>query len=191
MARHVDPDDHSFRNSLLRAAAGGAVALIVTFAITGVLANVGRGGGEDTPAVTLTAPPPQAQETVAQPPSPDPSPSPEATAAPEPSAASTPQETTETPAGIVTVQVLDAVGSGTHAQDAAQALRDLGYEVVVINSTPRRVKTTTVMFTSGHSDDAETLRQADERFAELKENKDFNPAVDLHILVGPDFTAAD
>jgi LytR cell envelope-related transcriptional attenuator len=184
MARHVDPEDRSFRQSLLRAAAGGLVALIVTFGITGVLTNLGRDRGTGGPAMVLTDTPSAPQTQITAPP---PSPSEEPVAASEPPATETPVETTEAPRSTITVQVLDAVGSGTQAEEAAQVLRDLGYEVVVVNPTPRRVEATTVMFSTGHEADAEALREADDRFAKIKPNADFNADVNLHVLVGPDF----
>ncbi len=186
MARHADPDDRSFRQSLLRAAAGGLAALVVTFVITGVLSALGRNRETAGPAMLLTGPSSAPQTQVTDPP-PSPAPPPESEPTAEPTAEPTPVETTEVPARTVTVQVLDAVGSGTQAQQAADVLAELGYEVVVVNPTPRRVDTTTVMFTPGHRDDAKALRAADERFAKLVQNKDFNPSVDLHVLVGPDF----
>ena len=192
MPRHVDPDDNSFRRSLIKAALGGLAALVVTFGITGVLTQLGRDRGEDGPAITFTGAP-SAPAAVTQAP-----PTSEASAAPpsDVSVDPTPQPTSEpapeqTDGSVVdvTVQVLDAVGSGTFAEDAAAALRELGYEVVVINTTPRRVEQTTVLYTDGHREDAEQLRNTDERFGEVRANADFSPSVDLHVLVGPDFTS--
>lgn len=186
MANHVDSDDRSFRTSLLRAAAGGLAALIVTFGITGVLTVVGRDDGAGGPAMEAPEPTELVQEETPSPPAESEA---EETTPPSPAAPSpTPAESTETTLGQVTVQVLDAVGSGTQAQQAAAVLRKLGYTVVVVNPTPRRVDTTTVLATPGHEDDARALRREDDRFAVIEENVDFNQSVDLHILVGPDFT---
>ena len=186
MARHVDPDDRSFRNSLLRAAAGGVAALVVTVAITGVLSALGRDDAKDSPAMVLTGTPAPVEEDTQPPPSPEPEPT-AVSEAPPVTETATPMEMTEGGDGLVTVQVLDAVGTGPAAQAAADALTELGYEVVVVNSTPRRVETTTVLYTPGHREDAEALQEADERFVEVRENKAFNPSVNLHVLVGPDF----
>lgn len=190
MARHADPQDRSFRSSLLRAAAGGLVALLVTFAATWLLTVLGRDGGTGGPAMLASGPTefvqaPTPQAPTPQAPSPQPSPEPETPAA---SVEPTPQETTQTAPGEVTVQVLDAVGSGTQAQAAADVLEELGYTVVVVNPTPRRVSKTTILATPGHEDAAEALRAADDRFRVIDQNNDFNPSVDLHVLVGPDFT---
>lgn len=188
MSRHVDPDDDSFRRSLLRAVAGGLIALVVTFAATGLLTRLGRSDGPGSAAVSLQGlPSAPATELVEPTPTPEPSPTQQVTSPP------TPQEATETQAALqsaknITVQVLDAVGSGTYAADAAEVLRELGYEVVVVNSTPRRVTETTVLASPGHKKDAQQLKRRDPRFAVIGANADFNETVDLHVLVGPDFT---
>lgn len=192
MARHTNAGDRSFAASLLRAAAGGLAALVITFGITGALTVLGRDDGSGGPAMvaqpTDAAPSPPGA-TVA-PPTQTPSEA-QATKPPEPPEPSEAGPTTHAdsvgPVGTVTVQVLDAVGTGTQAQEAAAVLRELGYEVVVVNPTPRRVKTTTILATQGHKDDAEDLRDADPRFTVIKPNRAFNESVDLHVLVGPDF----
>ena len=192
MPRHVDPDDHSFRRSLLRAALGGLAALLVTFGITGVLTQLGRANDEQGPAVTFTGAPSAPVTAVEQTPAPEPTAAADSEAAveptPQPTSEPAPVKSDDRDTGTVTVQVLDAVGSGTFAQDAAAALRELGYEVVVVNTTPRRVTQTRVLYTDGHEQDAQDLRDADERFADIRENRDFSPSVNLHVLVGPDFT---
>src|SRR5688500_1838966 len=112
MVRHVDPSDDSFRRSLLRAAGGGLVAMVVTFGITAVLASVGR--NEDVaggPAVATPSAAPELETPLSEPPEPS-------QAAP---ASETPDEETEGPteapddASTVTVQVLDTVGTGQGA----------------------------------------------------------------------------
>lgn len=191
MARHNAGDNRSFRSSLARSAAGGLVALIVTFGITGVLSVVGRDDGTGGPAMVAqpTEVPQRSESTpAAEPASPSASASP---AAAEATPTSIPQETTEPDPDGVTVQVLDAVGSGTQADQAAAVLRDLGYTVVVVNPTPRRVKATTVLATPGSEEAAEALRDEDPRFGIVKRNNAFNRSVDLHVLVGPDFTSGD
>ena len=187
MARHRNSEDRSFGASVLRAAAGGVVALVVTFALTALLSYLGRDDGTGGPAMEFQ-PTEVAQEQTPAPASEAESEEPATeAAAPSPTQA-TPQETTESSLGTVTVQVLDAVGSGTQAEQAAEVLRDLGYRVVVVNSTPRRVDTTTILATTGAQDKAEALRDEDPRFAVIKKNTAFNESVDLHVLVGPDFT---
>lgn len=192
MPRHVDPDDDSFRRSLIRAALGGLAALVVTFGITGVLTQLGRDRGGDGPAITFTGAPSAPVSATEAAPAPEPTAAPTGDVAvdptPQPTSQPAPEQTGDGSVGEVSVQVLDAVGSGTFAQDAAAALRELGYEVVVINTTPRRVEQTTVLYTKGHKQAAEQLRSDDERFGQIRRNADFSPSVDLHVLVGPDFT---
>lgn len=192
MARHNDPEDDSFRRSLLRAVAGGLIAMVLTFGVTAVLMVVGRDDPDGGPVVS-TDDSPAASEAIAEAPAatesePEPTDLPEATDPPPSDLGATDAPTEEADTSDVTVQVLDAAGTGTHAEDAADVLRDLGYDVIVVNTTARRVDTTTILATPGSEDAAEALREQDPRFAEIDENADFNPSVDLHILVGPDFS---
>lgn len=191
MGRHIDPDDTSFRRSLLRAFAGGLVALVVTFAVTALLTVVGREDPDGGPVVSA---PESTQATQA----PSPTEAPTAADAPTPAVTESPPgdlgatdgPTTQTAtddAQAVTVQVLDAAGTGTYAADAADVLRELGYDVIVVNPTARRVQTTTILATPGFEDAAAQLQQQDPRFAKIDENTDFNASVNLHVLVGPDF----
>ena len=192
MARHVDPDDDSFRRSLIRAALGGLAALVITFGITGALTQLGRDTGEGGPAVTFTGGPSAPVSVTQEPPSPAVTAAPESELAadptPQPTSEPAPEQSDADDPGDVTVQVLDAVGTGTFAEDAAATLRELGYDVVVVNTTPRRLEQTRVLFTEGHEQDAQALRNADDRFGDIRPNADFSPTVDLHVLVGPDFT---
>lgn len=187
MARHVDPDDHSFRRSLLRAAAGGLAALVVTFAITGLLTRLGRDDGSAGPAVMLTATPTVA--ALAETPLPTPSPEQAPTAEPSPKAEETPAEITEPPAGDVTVQVLYTGASDAVGAAAAETLRELGYDVVAVNGTQHEVAATTVLFSPGHEAAAEQLRERDGRFGVVEANTIFVESVNLHVIVGPDFSA--
>lgn len=190
MARHVDPDDNSFRRSLLRAAAGGLVALVVTFAITGILTRLGRDDGRSGPAVFLTGTPTevaQAEITETSPPpaSERPSPTPD----PSPRAVPTPAEVTEQPdAAGVTVQVLYNGADDAVAAEAAEALRELGYDVVAVNDTEHTADATTILYSPGHQQAAEDLRERDGRFGMVEANTIFVESVNLHVLVGPDFS---
>ena len=87
-----------------------------------------------------------------------------------------------------TVQVLDAGGGSTATNDAADALRELGYDVVAINTSRLDYPTTTVLFTQGNEAEAVALRARDERFAETGLNERLSEGVDVHIVVGPDWT---
>lgn len=186
---HVDPDDTSFRRSLLRAAAGGVVALVVTFAATGVLTRLGRDDGTGGPAVVLTGTPaaPTTPPALAESPTPSPEPEPEPTVQPT-SEAPLPTETTEVPVRGITVQVLEQVGAEAQAAEAAAVLRELGYDVVAVNATDRQVDTTTVLASDGRLSDAEQLARLDERFAAVTANDGFSEDVNLHVIVAADFT---
>ena len=187
MGRHADPLDDSFRRSLLRALGGGVLAMLVTFGITAALTVVGH---EDTnePGPAMISPSDVADVPTVDPPEPT---QPEATdpptVAPEPTEqteASVPDDPSD-----VTVQVLDTVGAGDgrDALEAAQVLRDLGYDVVAVFSTRRTTDTTVILATVGHSDEAEALRATDPRFAQVGPNDGFSREVDLHVLVAEGF----
>jgi hypothetical protein len=180
MARHTDPDDTTFRRSLLRAAAGGLIALVVTFAITAVLTQVSRDTPADGPVVF------EDQELTS-----GPSPSPPAPEPTEP-ATSRPTEPTVEPASEiarepVTVQVLHIPGLEDTAGEVAAVLRDLGYVVEAVNETARTTRTTTILATTGYEDAAQELRDTDPRFAQIDSNDGFSESVNLHVLVGADF----
>lgn len=85
------------------------------------------------------------------------------------------------------VQVLDAGGGSTAADDVEEALLDLGYDVVAVNSSGTDYDVTTVLYTEGSDAEAEALRARDERFAQIAPNKRLSDAVDLHVVVGPDW----
>jgi hypothetical protein len=183
MARHTDPDDTSFRRSLLRAAAGGLIAMVVTFAITAVLTQIGRDAPSQGPVVEF-------DDALTSGPSPSP-------VLPQPTAAETsrPTEPVVEPASeiardMVTVQVLYAPGLDDLAGEVAAILRDLGYSVAAVNATDRTTDTTTILATAGREEAAEELRDADPRFGVIAENDGFSESVDLHILVGADFDAS-
>ena len=190
MARHVDPDDTSFRRSLLRAAAGGLAALVLTFAITFVLTRTGQIGEGDGPAMVATSTPSDAPTVVAAAttPAPTPVPDPALTSPPPTTPAPEPTEMTENPVSGVTVQVLEQVGAEAQAAEAAQVLRQLGYDVVAVNVTDRQVDTTTVLASEGHAADAEQLQALDARFGVIADNDGFSPDVNLHVIVGADFS---
>lgn len=184
---HVDPDDNSFRRSLLRAAAGGLLALVVTFGVTGLLMRLGRDDGTGGPAVVLTDSPAVSPTVtpLAESPTPSPEPSPTALATTE---AAVPTETSERPVSGITVQVLEQVGAEVQAAEAAQVLRELGYDVVAVNVTDRQVDTTTVLASAGHLPDAEQLQRLDARFATVTGNDGFSADVNLHVIVAADFS---
>lgn len=180
MARHTDPDDTTFRRSLLRAAAGGLIAMVVTFGITALLTQIGRNTPTDSPAVVQNEPLSSA---------PSPSPRPPAATEAETSRPTEPtvEPASEIPQEPVTVQVLYPPGLDDVAGEVAEVLRDLGYDVAAVNATARTTQTTTILATAGHEEDAAELRQTDPRFAQIEPNDGFSQDVDLHVLVGEDF----
>ena len=193
MGRHADPDDDSFRRSLLRALGGGVLAMLVTFGITAALTVVGRDDADEpgpamispsevAQAPTVDAPEPT-QPAITDPPTSVPEPT-EPTEQAEQATDATPDDPSD-----VTVQVLDIVGNGQgrDALDAQEVLLGLGYDVVALYGTDRTTDTTVVLFTKGHRDEAEALRDADPRFAEIRRNDGFSTEVDLHVLVAEGF----
>ena len=86
-----------------------------------------------------------------------------------------------------TVQVLDAGGGSSATNEAADALREMGYDVVAINSSRTDYPTTTVLYTDGNEAEAEALPARDERFADTAPNERLSEGVDLHVVVGPDW----
>ena len=189
MGRHVDPEDDSFRRSLLRAVAGGVAAMVVTFAVVAALTMIGRDDGSGGPAVVLTEPATSPTPSPTASPTPSPTPTPEPTeASPTPEATDEPTDAaTPRPPAEVTVQVLAAGGTEEQMLEAAEVLRDLGYQVVAVQESNRTVDTTRVLATAGAEDEGEALGTTDERFGPVEPNDGFNPGVDLHVLVGPDF----
>jgi hypothetical protein len=115
---------------------------------------------EPTPEPTETGPSPEELEELIA-------------AAPEPSATS--------------VQVLAAGGGQARARAAADALEELGYNVVNVTSARANVVTTTVWFNEGSEEAALGLRARDARVAEVEENQALSTGVNLHVLVGSDW----
>lgn len=192
MARHVDPDDNSFRRTLARAALGGLVALAVTAGITGALARTRAPGGQG-PTVAFESP--TAEPVTEEPEDAPPSelnadggfstitPTESATAAAEPTETEVPTEDVST----IQVQVLDGVGDVVRADDAQDVLTELGYNVVLEDAAAVEYAVTTVIYTSGNKDAAEALTRRDPRFTTIAPNTDLQAKVDLHVVVGADW----
>lgn len=89
--------------------------------------------------------------------------------------------------GDTSVQVLDAGGGSSATNDAATVLRDLGYDVVAVNSSRADYDVTTVLFTDGDEAEADALTARDDRFAATAPNERLSEDVDLHVVVGPDW----
>ncbi len=86
------------------------------------------------------------------------------------------------------VQVLDAGGGSTATSSVQDALSELGYDVVAVNASRIEYPVTTVLYTEGNDAEAEALRARDERFAEIAPNERLSDGVDIHVVVGPDWT---
>lgn len=86
-----------------------------------------------------------------------------------------------------TVQVLDAGGGSDATGSVQEALTELGYDVVAVNTSRLDYPTTTVLYTEGNDAEAEALRARDERFAEIAPNERLSTGVDIHVVVGPDW----
>ena len=87
-----------------------------------------------------------------------------------------------------TVQVLDAGGGSSATASVQEALSDLGYDVVAVNASRIEYPVTTVLYTDGSDAEAEALRARDSRFAEIDTNERLSEGVDIHVVVGPDWT---
>lgn len=195
MGRHADPDDSAFRRGLLRAIAGATVALLVVAVVTGAFFLLGRddgqrlasGGDAADEETDRGAPPPgsASQEPDDQEPNDQ-----EQSDASEPGQDGTSESSAiaeAPPPQDTTVQVLDGVGSGTQAEDAAAALEDLGYDVVVVNPAGLEYNSTRVLATEGHDTDGEALIERDDRFGALDRNRTLSAEIDLHVIVGADW----
>lgn len=85
------------------------------------------------------------------------------------------------------VQLLDAGGGSDAVNEAAEVLREIGYDVVAINPSRTEYDTTTVLFTDGNQAEAQALPAHDERFAEVAPNERLSDGVDVHVVVGSDW----
>lgn len=85
------------------------------------------------------------------------------------------------------VQVLDAGGGGAAVDSAVSALEQIGYNVVNVTSSTRKVDRTTVYFTADDKPQADGLQARDPRFQVVEANRGLNEGVNLHVLVGPGF----
>lgn len=91
------------------------------------------------------------------------------------------------PPDETSVQVLDAGGGSDAANDAAEALRELGYDVVAINAARQSYTQTTVLYTDGNQAEADGLLAREDRVAASAANERLSEGVDLHVVVGPDW----
>lgn len=90
--------------------------------------------------------------------------------------------------GETSVQVLDAGGGNAATRAAADAIEDLGYRVVNVTSARANLTRTAIWFNDGQEEAARALRAREERIADLEENQALSTSVDLHVLVGADWS---
>lgn len=202
MGRHADPDPRHFYGSLIGAAVRGLTAVALAVGLYLVLASVrpdrGLGPvvvGDDTaatdaapaasaePEPSATEPPTATTAPATSPPAPAPS-------AAGPLVGAIPSEAPlaqSKPPSATTMQVLDGVGDKARARDAAGVLRNLGYQVVVVNPAGVDFATTTVLYSRGHEPEARALMARDARFAAMRPNPNLSESVDLHVAVGRDW----
>jgi hypothetical protein len=166
MGRHDSRDPAPFYASLGGAVLRGLLALFVSFGLYAVLLTF-RGDEQPSPPPTPVA---QAPAVVASE-----TPPPTRTAKPQPRV---PHET---------VQVLDAGAGERRTEEVVERLEGYGYEIVAVNEAARTYGATTVFYSAGQQSAAEALRDRDERFVEIKPNRDLSDEVDLHVLVGTDW----
>lgn len=167
---------------------------LVLALVVGLYLSFRPSGFEDEPDVAVGS-----QESVApsasaqsEEPEPEPEPEPAESAPPEDDGLSEDEAedliaAARDPEGT-TVQVLDAGGGSSATNEAADALREMGYDVVAINSSRTDYQVTTVLFTDGNEAEAQALPARDERFAETAPNERLSEDVDLHVVVGPDWS---
>jgi hypothetical protein len=86
------------------------------------------------------------------------------------------------------VQVLDAGGGSEATDEAADALREAGYDVVAVNTSRADYSVTTVLFTEGNKTEGQALRAREERVADIAPNDRLSDAVDLHVVVASDWS---
>ena len=86
-----------------------------------------------------------------------------------------------------TVQVLDAGGGSDAADDATEALRDAGYDVVATNPSRVEFPVTTVLYTEGNRTEGQALRARVQRVADIGINDRLSVDVDLHVMVASDW----
>ncbi|MGH8898074.1 MAG: LytR C-terminal domain-containing protein [Egibacteraceae bacterium] len=189
MGRHDDFDPAPFYVSLGSAILRGLFALLLSFGLYAVLANI-RDGRERSPvALQSTGAPTErtSQTSTGAPP-----PVGEATSrfAPSLTPSATPSDdlTAAAPRSAdTTVQVLDGGAGRRRTDEVVAALRTLGYQVVAVNKAVRSYKVTTVFYSRGQEASARALHARDQRFAELDANPNLNQRVALHVVVGTDW----
>jgi hypothetical protein len=188
MGRHDDPDPASFYTSLGRAVLRGLLALLLSFGLYALLANI-RDGREAPPPVAVQSTEATTEPSVQMPVG-TPSPAEQATLRSTPNAVPSgiPSDDVAAPRSAdTTVQVLDGGAGRERTAEVVAALRTLGYQVVAVNRAVRTYQVTTVFYSQGQEESARALRARDSRFVAIDENPNLSQGVALHVIVGTDW----
>ena len=166
----------------------GFAAFLVVALLVGLYLSFRPSGFEDEPELAGEAQPSEGASEAQPPPAAESEPP----AEPTEDGGLTPEEAEELiaaarPPEETSVQLLDAGGGSDAVNDAAEVLRELGYDVVAINPSRTEYNTTTVLFTDGNEAEAQALPARDERFAEVAPNERLSDGVDVHVVVGSDW----
>lgn len=200
MPRHAAPRDRSFYRSLARAAGRALLVLAVVGLVVVGLTQFRRGDDQDvalapeasptsaTPDATPTPPQDILTELAEDPDRAVVDIAPSSGASPAAPAAPAAPEGARNPAEV-TVQMVRGTENLEAYASAVARVRQLGYQVTLESVAGTGSPVTTVLYAEGNAADAEALRAADPRFAEVKPNDRFQTPVDLHVLVGDDFPA--
>lgn len=87
-----------------------------------------------------------------------------------------------------TVQVLNASGDAALLDEVSQVLEEMGYAVVARSRAARGYDQTVIMWSDGFRTEAEAMRNADRRFTLVQPNERLDPSIDLHVIIGADWT---
>lgn len=208
MGRHADPDTRHFWRSLAAAVAKATLALGVVVGLFAAVSTIGGGIPEDGP-VMLGGPdtlddgalpegpeevgrrPLPPEPSLAAPPSPAPLPDTESAEDTENDAAEADQTLlAAAPAPEETrVQVLDGVNDPGRLAELVGALESLGYQVVATNPASTDYDVTTVLYSEGREPAARALQVRDPRVAALRPSPGLSDQVDLHVVLGADWSS--
>lgn len=117
----------------------------------------------------------------------EPGPAPTASPTPVPAPIPSPAETTAAPSAV-TVQVLDGGGGPAAVREAVAVLEAAGYDVVAINAIRCCYTATTALWSDGRRAAAMALADSDRRIVEVRENPNLSQAVDVHVVIGTDWS---
>jgi LytR cell envelope-related transcriptional attenuator len=193
MGRHSSAEAGSYTRSVVAwflpwtiVAAGVLVALWVAISALGrsdvPSGGQGLGAARATTSSSPTPTPTPTESPSATPPSPSPSPSPKPRPKPRPKPTPKPKLITK---GI-TVQVLDATGSGTAGQSMAARLGKLGFAIVAVNPGLSDTGHTTVFWSADQYRTAAKALAAHFGWRSGPKPADLSPTVALHVVVTDD-----